>query len=59
MDRHAVNTMSFLLVALIALFFIVLPLTVSTSQLPCVPSGMILKVNGAALGLASSSKPVT
>ena len=31
----------------------------SISQLPRVPSGIILNVNGAALGLASSSKPVT
>lgn len=30
----------------------------STTQFPFVPSGMIMKVNGAALGLMSSSKAV-
>lgn len=37
----------------------ILPLTTSTSQLPRVPSGTMLKKKGAALGSASSSKAVT
>lgn len=37
---------------------IILPLMFSTTQFPFVPSGMIRKVNGAALGLTSSSKAV-